>query len=190
MDSAKTTKYVLDVNGNGQFRVFDVLSVKKEIEKTNQNQGEEGMLRCPYCPQNYYENQQLLLATHIANMHPVSQAMQEEYNRAINKMPEGQGKRDKEMPHFEYIPLEFLTEIASIFEEGRKPRPGLPEGYGDSWKAGGKDFLRDCLNHAVVHLFKYLCGDRTENHLSKVAWNVLVVRFFDLKEKQASELSK
>jgi hypothetical protein len=100
-----------------------------------------------------------------------------------NKMPPNQGKRDKKRPNYNFIPLEFDDELASIFEEGRRPRPGMPEGYGDSWLQGGKDFLSDCLNHAFWHLKMYMRGDRSENHLAKVAWNVLVVRFFDLKDK-------
>lgn len=101
-----------------------------------------------------------------------------------NKIPEGQGKRDKIRPRHDLIPIEFLDELAEIFEEGRKSRPGLPEGYGDSWKTGGEDFLRDCLNHASNHLHLYMNGNREENHLSKVAWNCLVVRYFKLKEKE------
>jgi hypothetical protein len=94
-----------------------------------------------------------------------------------NLLPEGQGKRDKICPRHDLIPVEFLDEIASIFEEGRRPRPGMPEGYGDSWKSGGEDFLRDCLNHASRHLHLYMSGDRTENHLAKVAWNSLAVKY-------------
>jgi hypothetical protein len=89
-------------------------------------------------------------------------------------LPEGQGKRTVRRPRHDLIPLEFLDEIASIFEEGF-------EKYGDSWKKGGRDFLIDCLNHASNHLHKYCNGDISENQLSKVAWNVLVVRYFDLK---------
>lgn len=103
-----------------------------------------------------------------------------------NKMPGGEGKRDKERHHYEYIPLEFLDMLAEIFEEGRRPRPGMPEGYGDSWKSGGKNFLRDCLNHAVWHLWKYFHGDRTEHHLAKVAWNVLAVAYHS-KEKENAQ---
>lgn len=103
----------------------------------------------------------------------------------ITILPPDQGKRDKIRPRHDLIPLEFLDEIASIFEEGRKPRPGLPDGYGDSWKNGGKEFLRDCLNHASNHLFKYMNGDFSENQLAKVAWNVLAVRYHDLKREKS-----
>lgn len=103
---------------------------------------------------------------------------EKEVEKEGNKLPEGQGKRDKIRPRHDLIPVEFLDEIASIFEEGLEPRPGLPEGYGDSWKNGGELFLRDCLNHASNHLHLYMNGDRTENHLAKVAWNALVVKWF------------
>lgn len=98
-----------------------------------------------------------------------------------NQLPEGQGKRDKIRPRHDLIPIEFLDELASIFEEGLKPRPGMPNGYGDSWKSGGEDFTRDCLNHASNHLHLYMNGDESENHLSKVAWNVLVARYHKMK---------
>lgn len=88
--------------------------------------------------------------------------------------PKDQGKRTIRRSRHDLIPLEFLDEIASIFEEGLQK-------YGDSWKKGGRDFLIDCLNHASNHLHKYCNGDISENQLSKVAWNALVVRYFDLK---------
>lgn len=97
-----------------------------------------------------------------------------EIERMINKMPEGQGKRDIKRPRHDLIPVEFLDELASIFEEGF-------EKYGDSWKGGGYDFLTDCLNHASNHLHLYMNGDTSENQLAKVAWNVLAVRWHDLK---------
>jgi hypothetical protein len=89
-------------------------------------------------------------------------------------LPADQGKRTILRRRHDLIPLEFLDELASIFEEG------LPK-YGDSWKKGGRDFLVDCLNHASNHLHKYCNGDISENQLSKVAWNCLVVKYFDLK---------
>lgn len=99
-------------------------------------------------------------------------------------MPKGQGKRDLTRPRHDLIPVEFLDELAAVFAEGRKPRPGMPDGYGDSWKMGGEAFLTDCLNHASNHLHMYMNGDRTENHLAKVAWNTLVVKYHALKRDE------
>lgn len=106
---------------------------------------------------------------------------------SVNKMPDGQGKRDKIRPRHDLIPLGFLDEIASIFEEGLKPRPGMPEGYGDSWKHGGDKFLLDCLNHASNHLHTYMEGNRDENHLAKVAWNCLVVLWHERKVNASNQ---
>lgn len=99
-------------------------------------------------------------------------------------MPPGQGKRDVRRPRHDLIPVEFLDELAAIFEEGRRPRPGLPNGYGDSWKCGGEDFLCDCLNHASNHLHLFMNGDTSENHLAKVAWNALAVRWHRMKAQE------
>lgn len=91
----------------------------------------------------------------------------------LNVMPEGQGKRNAKQPRYDLIPLSFLTELASVFAEGLAK-------YGeDSWKQGGEDFLRDCLNHVQWHLSMYMQGDRGENHLAKVAWGALAVRWND-----------
>ena len=95
-------------------------------------------------------------------------------------MPDGQGKRTLRRPRHDLIPVEFLDELASIFEEG------LPK-YGDSWKRGGTEFLTDCLNHASNHLHKYMNGDHSENQLAKVAWNVLAVRWHEIQEGKKNE---
>jgi dATP/dGTP diphosphohydrolase, N-terminal len=127
---------------------------------------------CAYCPWYIkgedYSSLSKSLYEHILQMHP---------SITPNKMPEGQGKRDKERPRYDYVPLEFIEELVEIFAEGRRPRPGMPEGYGDSWMQGGEVFLRDCLNHAFWHLVMYMRGDRSENHLAKVAWNSLAVKW-------------
>lgn len=33
--------------------------------------------------------------------------------------------------------------------------------------------VTDLLNHAIAHLYKFLSGDRSEDHLGHAAWNVL-----------------
>lgn len=93
-------------------------------------------------------------------------------------LPDNQGKRTIKRPRHDLIPIEFLDELASIFEEGL-------DQYGDSWKKGGSDFLTDCLNHASNHLHLYMNGDKSENQLAKVAWNVLAVRWHELRNPKA-----
>ena len=67
---------------------------------------------------------------------------------------------------FDQIPYHSLEEIAKIFAEGQIK-------YGrDNWKKGTNDpdYQLERLNHAIRHLLLYSSGDRTEQHLAKVAW--------------------
>lgn len=134
-----------------------------------------GIYRCP----NYKETEKLMTCTCSEGWKAARTTAIKEHEIGCaffgkSVLPENQGKRTIKRPRHDLIPLEFLDELASIFEEG------LPK-YGDSWKKGGQEFLTDCLNHASNHLHLYMNGDKSENQLAKVAWNVLAVRWHDLK---------
>lgn len=44
--------------------------------------------------------------------------------------------------------------------------------YGDhNWEKGQP--VSDILNHAIKHLYDFLSGDRSEDHLGHAAWNVM-----------------
>lgn len=44
--------------------------------------------------------------------------------------------------------------------------------YSDyNWEAGMP--VSDLLNHAIRHVYRYLAGDRSEDHLGHAAWNLL-----------------
>jgi hypothetical protein len=63
------------------------------------------------------------------------------------------------------IPFYSIIRLGSIFVEGLR--------YGrDNWKKGvnDKEYQEERLEHAMVHLIKWKEGDRTEDHLAKVAW--------------------
>lgn len=69
-------------------------------------------------------------------------------------------------PGIDQIPFEGLEAVGEIFKEGE-------EKYGrDNWKIpdsyGSYDSER--LRHALRHLYLYANGDRSEDHLAKVAW--------------------
>ena len=69
-------------------------------------------------------------------------------------------------PGIDQIPFEGLEEIGLIFAEGE-------EKYGrDNWKRdpSNRDYNDERGRHALRHLYLYLNGDRSENHLAKVAW--------------------
>ena len=63
------------------------------------------------------------------------------------------------------IPFYSILRIGGIFIEGLR--------YGkDNWKKGvnDKEYQEERLEHAMLHLIKWKEGDRTEDHLAKVAW--------------------
>lgn len=41
----------------------------------------------------------------------------------------------------------------------------------NNWENGMP--INDLLNHAIAHIYKYLSGDRSEDHLGHAAWNVI-----------------
>jgi hypothetical protein len=63
------------------------------------------------------------------------------------------------------IPFYSILRIGGIFVEGLR--------YGrDNWKKGvnDKEYQEERLEHAMLHLIKWKEGDRSEDHLAKVAW--------------------
>ena len=81
-------------------------------------------------------------------------------------MPEPEkAKSDKANTGLVMVPFYSVLRIASIFVEGLR--------YGkDNWKkgVGDKEFQEERLEHALLHLIKWKEGDRSEDHLAKVAW--------------------
>ena len=77
--------------------------------------------------------------------------------------------RDSDVDHlaFELISPYGLEALAKIYRQGgdrhgvRNWEKGLPEGV--------------VLNHALAHLNKYMKGDRSEDHLAKVAWGMFAL---------------
>lgn len=74
-------------------------------------------------------------------------------------------KSDKVNTGLTLIPLYSLLDLGKIFIEGIR--------YGkDNWKkgVGDKEYQEERLEHALLHLIKWKEGDRSEEHLAKVAW--------------------
>lgn len=72
---------------------------------------------------------------------------------------------DAEMTRYDLITPIGLEAVARACAEGAAK-------YGDyNWEKGMP--VHDLLNHAIRHIYRYLSGDRSEEHLGHAAWNVL-----------------
>lgn len=85
---------------------------------------------------------------------------------------ESGAKRDSTMqPCWADIPFDTLRRLALIYTEGHK-------------RYGAKNWCKgipysDTVNHMLEHLYKYMSGDRTEDHLAKVAWGCFTMMWLD-----------
>ena len=62
------------------------------------------------------------------------------------------------------LPYEAIRRYAEVMAEGR-------DKYGEyNWEKGFA--IRPLLEHAIEHIFKYLDGDRGEDHLGHALWNI------------------
>ena len=73
--------------------------------------------------------------------------------------------RDAEAERWDLIPVLGLVRLARTCAEGAA-RYGV-----GNWLRGIP--VSDLVNHAIRHLYLYLAGDKTEDHLAHAAWNIL-----------------
>ncbi len=72
---------------------------------------------------------------------------------------------DAEKTRYDLISPIGLRRVAETYYGGC-------EKYSDyNWEQGMP--VADCLNHAIRHIYAYLSGDRSEDHLAHAAWNLL-----------------
>jgi len=86
----------------------------------------------------------------------------------------------KEIPGIDMIPVYSLYRIGEIFDEG------IASGYPkENWKkgVGDKAYQIARAKHAAKHLWKWLNGDRSENHLAKVGWFIVTQLELERLEK-------
>ena len=78
---------------------------------------------------------------------------------------------DAENVRFDLITPVGLRRLAETCAEGARK-------YGDhNWQKGIP--ASQMLNHAIRHLYMWLDGDKSEDHLSHAAWNILGVCHFE-----------
>lgn len=72
---------------------------------------------------------------------------------------------------FDLISPIGLRRLAETYAEGA-------EKYGpDQWKKGLP--ASDLLNHSIAHIYKWLSGDRSEDHLPHAVWGLFAVMHFE-----------
>lgn len=72
---------------------------------------------------------------------------------------------------YDLIPAEGIRRLARHYENGA-------EKYGDdNWRKGQP--FRRTLDSAIRHLYRYLDGDRTEDHLAAAAWGAFSIMHFE-----------
>lgn len=70
-----------------------------------------------------------------------------------------------------YIPMPCLMRITQHYVNGAKK-------YGDhNWQKGIP--ASRCLSSAFRHAYHYLCGDRSEDHLSAVVFNIICIIYWE-----------
>lgn len=72
---------------------------------------------------------------------------------------------DCEQTRYDLISPIGLERLAQTYAEGAAKFGAF------NWENGMP--VNDLLNHAIAHVYKFLRGDRTEDHLAHAAWNLL-----------------
>jgi hypothetical protein len=109
--------------------------------------------------------------------------LQEEYITRTHTLPK-KAATDKVGTGLILIPFYSILRIGGIFIEGLR--------YGkDNWKKGvnDKEYQEERLEHAILHLIKWKEGDRTEDHLAKVAWFCVTQMELERLEKETKVIS-
>lgn len=87
--------------------------------------------------------------------------------------------KDAAKTRYDLISPIGMRRLAETYAEGAAK-------YGDhNWEMGFP--ISDILNHGLRHVFLYLSGDRTEDHLSHAAWNLFAAMH---SEESWPELNK
>jgi hypothetical protein len=72
---------------------------------------------------------------------------------------------DCEQTRYDLISPIGLERLARTYAEGAEKFGAF------NWENGMP--VNDLLNHAIAHVYKFLGGDRSEDHLAHAAWNLL-----------------
>lgn len=100
----------------------------------------------------------------------------------LTKFPNGAVRGKEETPaRFDLISPVGLRRLAETYGEG-----ALKYSEGNWLK--GID-AKNLMNHALVHLNKYLSGDTSEDHLAHASWNLFAIMHFEETRPELINLS-
>lgn len=94
-------------------------------------------------------------------------------DKAITVFASG-AKRGSTKPRYDQIDLYFLKRIADVWEKGLVK-------YGEgNWRLGVSNdvkYMKDIPNHIIEHIWKYMLGDKSEDHLANICCNVQMLMY-------------
>ena len=82
---------------------------------------------------------------------------------------------------FDLIPPLALRRLAAIYEEGARV-------YGPSTYVHSNMTFSVIINHLLNHLTLYESGDRTEDHLAKIAWAACSLMVLEQERPEANDV--
>lgn len=77
------------------------------------------------------------------------------------------------IPFYNKIDYEFLNRMATALTIGSTRYD--PHVLVENWRLGDVQFYHDRANHGLEHIFKWLDGDRSEDHLAHAACNLMML---------------
>ena len=93
------------------------------------------------------------------------QGMKQQHGETVKFATGAVRSSDAEATRYDLISPIGLEAVARTCAEGAAK-------YSDyNWEAGMP--VHDLLNHAIRHIYRYLAGDRSEDHLPHAAWGLL-----------------
>jgi len=83
---------------------------------------------------------------------------------------------NQDKPRFDLIPIEPMFRVALRYTEGAKK-------YSErNWEKGIP--VSQYVSSALRHLYQYLAGDRSEDHLAAVIFNIMAIMHHEEKIKK------
>jgi hypothetical protein len=90
---------------------------------------------------------------------------------------EGGAKRSDSKPMYRKMPFGPLRRKALTYSEGSMKYD--EDIYDANWKKGDVEFAAACFDHAIEHLYKWIEGDTSEDHLAHASVNLDFLMYFE-----------